>query len=366
MASISLAGVTKRFPGDVVAVSAVDLSVADGELMVLVGPSGCGKSTILRLVAGLERADEGTVRIGDRVVDDLSPGDRDVAMVFQDYALYPHMSVYGNIGFALRPSVRSKAERDVKVRRAAGLLGIERLLGKRPRALSGGERQRVALGRAIVREPAAFLMDEPLSNLDAKLRVQTRTELRRLHDELGTTFLYVTHDQVEAMTLGDRVAVVHQGQIQQVASPRELYAAPANVFVAGFIGSPPMNLFPVRVPPAGAGTEAQVAVGPWRIDLPGAPAGDLVVGLRPEAFADAALGGSGAAGGGVADVVVDVVEPLGATALVHFKVDGVPAVASVDGRTVARPGEPLKLALATREIFVFDPATGDRLLIVAR
>ncbi|MCA1682599.1 MAG: sn-glycerol-3-phosphate ABC transporter ATP-binding protein UgpC [Actinobacteria bacterium] len=365
MASITLAGVTKRFPGDVRAVSAVDLSVADGELMVLVGPSGCGKSTILRLVAGLERADEGTVRIGDRVVDELSPGDRDVAMVFQDYALYPHMSVQGNIAFALRPSVRSRAERDAKVRRAAGLLGIDRLLGKRPRELSGGERQRVALGRAIVREPAAFLMDEPLSNLDAKLRVQTRTELRRLHDELGTTFLYVTHDQVEAMTLGDRVAVVHEGRIQQVATPRDLYAAPANVFVAGFIGSPPMNLFPVNVPPAVAGSRAQTAMGPWRIDLPGAPAGDLVVGLRPEAFTDATLA-EDHPDDDVADVVVDVVEPLGATALVHFSVDGVAAVASVDGRTAARPGHPLKLALTAREIFVFDPTTGDRLIIVSR
>ena len=364
MASITLEGVTKRFPGEVLAVSRVDLSIADGELMVLVGPSGCGKSTILRLVAGLDRPDDGTIRIGNRVVDDLSPGDRDVAMVFQDYALYPHMSVYGNIAFALRPSVRSRHDLDAKVRHVAGLLGLERLLGKRPRALSGGERQRVALGRAIVRQPAAFLMDEPLSNLDAKLRVQTRTELRRLHDELGTTFLYVTHDQVEAMTLGDRVAVVHHGRLQQVATPRELYAAPANVFVAGFIGSPPMNLFPVAVPGTGAGTIARAALGPWSLDLSGVPAGQVTVGLRPEAFADPALEGGRV--GDIADVLVEVVEPLGATALIHFHAGGLPAVASVDGRTNARPGNLMKLALDAREIFLFDSATGDRLVTVGR
>ncbi|MGI8537291.1 MAG: ABC transporter ATP-binding protein, partial [Mycobacteriales bacterium] len=289
MASIGLEQVTKRFADDVLAVDAVDLSIADGELMVLIGPSGCGKSTILRLMAGLERLTAGTIRIGDRVVNDLAPGDRDVAMVFQDYALYPHLTVYGNIAFALRPTVKSRRELDARVREAAELLGMQRLLRKRPRALSGGERQRVALARAIVRQPCAFLMDEPLSNLDAKLRVQTRTELRRLHDELGTTFLYVTHDQVEAMTLGDRVAVVHEGKVQQVASPRELYAAPANTFVAGFVGSPPMNLLPTTLARNGHGARARV--GPWVLDLPPVPVDDVVLGLRPEAFADPARGG---------------------------------------------------------------------------
>jgi ABC-type sugar transport system ATPase subunit len=365
MGSITLEGVTKRFPGDVLAVSGVNLSVADGELMVLVGPSGCGKSTILRLVAGLERPDEGTVRIGDRAVDDVSPGARDVAMVFQDYALYPHMSVYGNIAFALRPSLRSKRELDAKVRQVAELLGLGGLLGKRPRALSGGERQRVALGRAIVRQPAAFLMDEPLSNLDAKLRVQTRTELRRLHDEIGTTFLYVTHDQVEAMTLGDRVTVVHGGRIQQVATPRELYAAPANVFVAGFIGSPPMNLFPVTVPDSGAGNAAQATVGPWLVDLSGMPVGDVTLGLRPEAFVDPALEG-GRGGDSVGEVLVEVVESLGATALVHFHAGDLPAVACVAGTTRARPGHWMKLALDARDVFVFDAVTGDRLVTDGR
>ncbi len=366
MGSIILEGVTKRFPGDVVAVSDIDLAIRDGELMVLVGPSGCGKSTILRLVAGLERADEGAIRIGDRVVNDLSPGDRDVSMVFQDYALYPHMSVYNNIAFALRPSVRSKRERDLRVRQAAGLLGLDRMLDKRPRALSGGERQRVALGRAIVRKPAAFLMDEPLSNLDAKLRVQTRTELRRLHDELNATFLFVTHDQVEAMTIGDRVAVVHEGRIQQVATPRELYAAPANLFVAGFIGSPPMNLFPVTAQGPQDGREEGIVatVGPWCLPLPELPVLDVTVGLRPEAFVDSEFAST--ADGDAVEVRVEVVEPLGPTALVHFQLAGQPVVASVDGRTEAKPGGMMRLSLAAREVFVFDTSTGERLVTVSR
>jgi len=366
MVSIALEQVTKRYPGDVLAVAAVDLAIADGELMVLVGPSGCGKSTILRLIAGLERPTKGDVRIGDRVVNELAPGDRKMAMVFQDYALYPHLSVYGNIAFALKPTVKSRADLDRRVRTAAAMLSLEPLLAKKPRALSGGERQRAALARALVREPGAFLMDEPLSNLDAKLRVSTRAELRRLHDELGTTFVYVTHDQVEAMTLGDRVAVVNDGRIQQVATPRELYAAPANTFVAGFIGSPPVNLVPAVLTSYRAGVRARV--GPWDVDLPLMPTGPVVLGLRPEAFLDPAVSAEPRhlQAGSLRAVLVDAVEPLGATALVHFRLDEVSVIASVDARTSAQPRRPLDLELVAREVLVFDAATGRHLVTADR
>ncbi len=366
MVSIALEQVTKRYPGDVLAVQAVDLAIADGELMVLVGPSGCGKSTILRLIAGLERPTEGDVRIGERVVNELAPGDRQLAMVFQDYALYPHLNVYGNIAFALKPTVKSRAELDRRVRSAAAMLGLEPLLAKKPRSLSGGERQRAALARALVREPGAFLMDEPLSNLDAKLRVSTRAELRRLHDELGTTFVYVTHDQVEALTLGDRVAVVNDGRIQQVATPRALYSAPANTFVAGFIGSPPVNLVPTVLTSYRAGVRARV--GPWEVDLPLMPTGPVVLGLRPEAFFDPAVSAEPRhpQAGPLRPVLVDAVEPLGATALVHFRLDEVSVIASVDARTSAQPRRPLELELVAREVLVFDAATGRHLVTADR
>ncbi|MBA2437372.1 MAG: ATP-binding cassette domain-containing protein, partial [Acidimicrobiia bacterium] len=320
MAEIRLEGVTKRFPDGTVAVHGFDLEIGDGELMVLVGPSGCGKSTVLRMVAGLETVTEGTISVGGKVANDLSPGDRDLAMVFQDYALYPHMTAYQNMAFALKAKRRPRGEVDATVREAAQLLGIEALLGRRPRALSGGERQRVAMGRAIVRQPSAFLMDEPLSNLDAKLRVELRSEIRRLHTELAATFLYVTHDQVEAMTMGDRGAVMQGGKLQQAGPPAQVYAAPANVFVAAFMGSPPMNLCLAPIAEAGGRRVAQV--GPWAIPLPHGRAAELdqvVVGIRPEHLGDPR---SGRPDGSVeADVVGEVVEPLGALTLVHFHID---------------------------------------------
>jgi len=246
MASVTYQHVTKRF-GEIVAVDDLDIHVDDKEFLVFVGPSGCGKSTSLRMLAGLEEISEGSIYIGDRLVNEVPPKDRDIAMVFQSYALYPHMSVYDNLAFGLRLRRTSKVEIDRRVREAAQTLGIEELLRRRPRQLSGGQRQRVAVGRAIVREPNVFLMDEPLSNLDAKLRVQARAEISKLHQRLGTTFIYVTHDQVEAMTMGSRIAVLNAGLLQQIDTPQNLYDRPANVFVAGFIGTPPMNFFPARV-----------------------------------------------------------------------------------------------------------------------
>jgi len=383
MAGIVLEGVTKLFPGGSVAVRELDLTVEDGELLVLVGPSGCGKSTVLRMIAGLEQPTKGVIRIGDRVVNELAPGDRDVAMVFQDYALYPHMNAYQNVAFALRPARLPKKELNRRVREAAALLGIQTLLGRRPGALSGGERQRVAMARAIVRRPVAFLMDEPLSNLDAKLRVQVRTEIRRLHQELGTTFVYVTHDQVEAMTLGGRVAVMRHGELQQVDPPRRLYDRPANVFVAGFVGSPGTNLVLAPVMRDDRDGTATVQVGPWAVAVPDATGDQVIVGLRPEHFEDASLA-KGPAPGTEGEVVVHEVEPLGATSLVHFEVDAAPVtadgvvasgaggafavgapparfVAQVDGRTRAMAGSPLRLVVDLVELRFFDPASGSSL-----
>ncbi len=389
MVALILAGVAKRFPDGTTAVHTLDLAVDDGELMVLVGPSGCGKSTVLRMVAGLEAPTEGTVTIGGRPANDLSPGDRDVAMVFQDYALYPHMSVHANIAFALKAKGLPRRDIDVRVRQVAGSLGIEHLLGRRPRALSGGERQRVAMGRAIVRRPAAFLMDEPLSNLDAKLRVELRTEIRRLHAELATTFLYVTHDQVEAMTLGDRVAVLRHGRLQQLASPQQLYAAPASVFVAAFMGSPAMNL--LRAPLASVGGRVVARAGPWDIPLEPGKAKDhdeVLVGIRPEHLEHFPHPSAGEAGE-LAQVTAEVVEPLGSVTLVHFHVDAAPVsvlderprvdstplesgpfsvgaapapmVASVDGRTRLSAGATdgrLSLRLDPASVHLFHPVTG--------
>jgi len=291
LAEIVLEGVTKAFGGDVKAVDDVSLRIGDGEFLVLVGPSGCGKSTLLRLIAGLEEATEGRVHIGDRDVTDRAPRERDVAMIFQSYALYPHMTVRQNLGYGLKVRRTNKSEIARRVERVAGLLRLDDLLGRRPAELSGGQRQRVAMGRAIVREPQAFLMDEPLSNLDAKLRVSMRAELVSLHTRLGATTVYVTHDQVEAMTLGQRVAVMRDGRIQQVDTPQALYHFPENLYVAAFIGSPAMNLVEAEV------DGEAVSFGGYRIPLPGSLRGSLqegraILGARPEAFEDAAFADS--------------------------------------------------------------------------
>jgi multiple sugar transport system ATP-binding protein len=332
MARIVLQDVTKRFGRDVVAVDGVSMEIADGEFMVLVGPSGCGKTTLLRIIAGLEDVSDGEVVIGDRIVTDLAPKHRDIAMVFQNYALYPHMTVAQNIAIGLRLRKRPKAEVAEKVGAAARVLGLEPLLDRKPSQLSGGQRQRVAMGRAMVREPQAFLMDEPLSNLDAKLRVQMRAELARLRDQLGTTTIYVTHDQVEAMTLGDRVAVMRDGVVQQLDTPHNLYASPVNVFVAAFIGSPSMNLFEAKI------ENGHVVFGGHRMPagrLAG-HSGPVVVGIRPSDFEDAEVWRDDTRS--VLEVPVSVVEELGAEANVIFTLDARPASDSADGRTPQEEG----------------------------
>jgi multiple sugar transport system ATP-binding protein len=339
MASVTFEQATRRYPGsDRPALDRLDLSVGDGELVVLVGPSGCGKTTSLRMMAGLEAVDSGRIFIGAREVTDVDPKDRDIAMVFQNYALYPHMTVAQNMGFALKVAKTPKTEIGERVADAARLLDLQPYLDRKPKDLSGGQRQRVAMGRAIVRRPQVFLMDEPLSNLDAKLRVQTRNQIAGLQRRLGTTTVYVTHDQVEAMTMGDRVAVLCDGVLQQCAPPRELYRNPANVFVAGFMGSPPMNLFTLPV------ADNSVSLGNWTIPVPRRIAGsspELVVGIRPEHVEVGAAG---------VEMEVDVVEELGADAYLygHTVAGGSdaehPLIARVDGRDPAQRGSRLRLA----------------------
>jgi multiple sugar transport system ATP-binding protein len=332
MASVSIQAVKKNF-GEVQVLHGVDIEIEDGSFTALVGPSGCGKSTLLRMIAGLEEVTEGEITIGDRQVTDLPPKDRDIAMVFQNYALYPHMTVAQNIAIGLRLRKRPKAEVAEKVGTAARVLGLEPLLDRKPSELSGGQRQRVAMGRAMVREPQAFLMDEPLSNLDAKLRVQMRAELARLRDQLGTTTIYVTHDQVEAMTLGDRVAVMRDGVVQQLDTPQNLYAQPVNMFVAAFIGSPSMNLFEATI------EKGHVVFGGHRLPVPGGLAGrsgPVVVGIRPSDFEDADVWRDESRT--VLEVPVSVVEELGAEANVIFTLDARPASDSADGRTPQEEG----------------------------
>ncbi|HEX9598760.1 MAG TPA: sn-glycerol-3-phosphate ABC transporter ATP-binding protein UgpC [Gaiellaceae bacterium] len=383
MAEIALEDVLKVFPGGVTAVDRVSLTIEDGEFVVLVGPSGCGKSTLLRMLAGLEDVTAGSICIGNRDVTHVAPRERDVAMVFQNYALYPHMTVRRNLGYGLRMRKTPWAEIEGRVADVARMLGLEELLERRPAALSGGQRQRVAMGRAIVREPTAFLMDEPLSNLDAKLRVGMRAELTRLHERLGTTTVYVTHDQVEAMTLGQRVAVMRDGRIQQIDEPQALYRDPANLFVAAFIGSPAMNLVEATI------DGDSLEFGGFRIPLDRgrrparAPSGRVILGIRPESFEDAAF-----ADGRLpqVEVSVAVLEELGADAHVIFTVDA-PRVeaedvsaavededealladertalfnARVNPSTSARPGRRIRLAVDPRTFHFFDASSGENL-----
>src|SRR3954469_14318003 len=338
MADITLDNVTKRFPDGYEAVHNMDLQIDDGEFMILVGPSGCGKSTALRMIAGLEEITDGELRIGGEVVNALSPGDRDIAMVFQNYALYPHMSVRGNMGFALKLRGMDQKEIDQKVEEAARILDLEPHLDRKPSQLSGGQRQRVAMGRAIVRNPAAFLMDEPLSNLDAKLRVQTRTEVSRLQQRLGTTTIYVTHDQTEALTLGDRVAVMRSGVLQQVGAPMELYNEPVNLFVAGFIGSPAMNFMPATV----EGDTVKLPFGDVRLPselhdrVRDAHGRRLIAGIRPENFEDVNLTGDARDRGTTFKAKIDVLESLGSELYAHFSVKSDEGIESEELRELAQ------------------------------
>jgi multiple sugar transport system ATP-binding protein len=391
VAEITLEHVSKRFPDGTTAVSDANLDIADGEFMILVGPSGSGKSTVLNMIAGLEDISAGELRIGGRLVNQLSPKDRDIAMVFQDYALYPHMTVRENMGFGLKLAHVDRAEIDRKVNQAAEFLELSELLDRKPANLSGGQRQRVAMGRAIVRSPQAFLMDEPLSNLDAKLRVQMRTTVSRIQNQLDTTTVYVTHDQVEAMTLGDRVAVMRTGVIQQVGTPEELYQRPRNLFVAGFIGSPSMNFLPVTLQDSRLRTPLGELVLPaeMRAKIEQAGAGrDLIMGIRPEHLKDAALlGADDKAQGLTFSAVVDVLEWLGNEELAYFHIPGARAsareleelaadtgstdvpqagdqiVARLDPASRAREGEKLDLWVDPRNAQLFNPDSGAHLTL---
>jgi multiple sugar transport system ATP-binding protein len=384
--------VSKVYPDGTRAVSDLEIEIEDGEFMVLVGPSGCGKTTALRMVAGLEDISEGVVRIGERVVNNVPPKDRDIAMVFQSYALYPHLNVYDNIAFSLRLKREKKDEIDRRVQEAAHVLGLEAFLKRKPRALSGGQRQRVAMGRAIVRKPQAFLMDEPLSNLDAKLRVQMRAEISRLQDDLGTTTIYVTHDQVEAMTMGDRIAVMRKGELQQVGRPQDLYDTPVNLFVGGFIGSPAMNMFEGTLVRSDGGLG--VEVGEHRLALadealsarPALEAYEgrtIVLGIRPEHVEDAALASDAPADRRLRGTV-ELTEALGSEIVAHISIDAKPAltedvrelaqdigedleegaeamttlVGRINARSGLRAGEAAELAVDTGALHFFDLETG--------
>jgi multiple sugar transport system ATP-binding protein len=385
MAEITLDNVTKVFPDGYAAVKDMDLDIGDGEFMILVGPSGCGKSTALRMIAGLEDISEGEVKIGGEEVNDRAPKDRDIAMVFQNYALYPHMTVRENMAFALKMAGVEQAEIDQKVEEAARILDLEQHLDRKPANLSGGQRQRVAMGRAIVRNPKAFLLDEPLSNLDAKLRVQMRTELARLQSRLGTTTVYVTHDQTEAMTLGDRVAVMRAGVLQQVGTPAELYDDPKNLFVAGFIGSPAMNFMPAEIRDG----RVQLPIGEAELaeDVRGIDNRRVIAGIRPESFEDAALVGDVKQRGLTFRAQIDLVESMGSELYAYFSADvggleqhdqlqelaqetGAGEVEGGEGQIVARldpassvrRGEEAELWVDTTKLHLFDPESGDNLV----
>ena len=387
MGAINISSVGKVYPNGTRALEDVNIEINDGEFVVLVGPSGCGKTTLLRMVAGLEDITEGEISIGDNVVNDVAPKDRDIAMVFQNYALYPHMSVYDNMAFSLKLRKLSKDEIDKKVKEAAKTLEIDELLDRKPKALSGGQRQRVAMGRAIVRSPQAFLMDEPLSNLDAKLRVQMRAELGQLHSQLETTTLYVTHDQVEAMTMGDRVAVIRKGILQQIDTPREIYLYPKNIFVAGFIGSPSMNFVYATV--TKSGKNMKVKFGDNEVKVSNAPeelsnyeGKEIVVGIRPEAFEDAVYANDKEFSEQVS-IEVSLLEQLGSDTYVHFYKDIKPVqtkaieeiladegedisvlgnetkfIARINPNSTVEEGQKINLALDPAKLHYFDPETG--------
>ncbi|MBO5454104.1 MAG: sn-glycerol-3-phosphate ABC transporter ATP-binding protein UgpC [Clostridia bacterium] len=363
MANVILKNIYKIYDGNVTAVSDFCLEIADKEFIVLVGPSGCGKSTTLRMIAGLEEISKGELYIGDQLVNDVEPKDRDIAMVFQNYALYPHMTVYANMAFGLKLRKMPKDVIDQKVKEAAKILDIEHLLDRKPAALSGGQRQRVALGRAIVREPKVFLMDEPLSNLDAKLRVQMRTEIGKLYHRLDTTFIYVTHDQTEAMTMGTRIVVMKDGVIQQVDSPANLYSAPCNMFVAGFIGSPQMNFVDAKL--VREGSDVYVAFGNEKVKLPegkvkklnetGFEGEEVVIGIRPEDIHDEEVFLSNSEH--AMDAYVEVVEPLGAETFLYLTIAGSSFTARVNPRTTANPKDTIKVAFDATKIHIFDKET---------
>jgi len=356
MATVEFRRLTKRY-GTIEVVHAIDLAIADGEFIVLVGPSGCGKSTTLRMLAGLEDVSDGDILIAARVVNEIEPRNRDIAMVFQDYALYPHMSVYGNMAFSLRYRNVSRQEIDRRVREAAEILVLTEYLDRLPKELSGGQRQRVAMGRAIVRKPQVFLFDEPLSNLDAKLRGTMRTEMKKLHQQLGVTTVYVTHDQIEAMTLADRVVVMNGGRIEQIGTPDEVYHAPASMFVAGFIGAPTMNMIPVRREGADGLRIAETEL--IRISCTAATQGDLMLGIRPEDVDIASdLPGVGRAS---LPAIIDVVEPLGADTLVFATMVGHQMAVRVRPELRPRAGSPVRLSFDVARTHLFDAGTGKRL-----
>jgi multiple sugar transport system ATP-binding protein len=365
MASVKITALHKRF-GPVHAVRGVDLEIPDGEFTVLVGPSGCGKSTLLRTIAGLEEVDDGDIEIGDEVVNHMRPRDRDVAMVFQDYALYPHMTVFGNISLSLRARRVAKPEIERRVGQAAAMLGIEQLLERYPRQLSGGQRQRVAIGRAIVRNPRVFLFDEPLSNLDAQLRDEMRAEIKRLHQEIAATMIYVTHDQIEAMTLADRIVLLRDGRIEQQGAPLDLFERPATRFVAGFLGSPKMNFLSGRLRREADGARVDLGEGGPRLALPpgrdpkAADGANVVLGLRPEHIERVAAGPPGE-GRVRVEATIELIQPTGSRSYATFRLAGQPVVAELQAHDVGRAGEKISVAVNLSRAALFDPTTGKAL-----